>query len=192
MTRTIKYSGIFILALLAAIVATLCDAIHVYTQTLSYPDSQFFSQAWWVFPGFFIAFCSMAFIYLWLADTLKHWINSTLSCHHENTQTLVEALTLFAIIYILSGFGNFDPVALCWIFYISFLIRWGFSYERLWLLIVAITLAIGGMFFEGLLAEFELVKYRHSDIFNVPYWLGGVYMHGAFALRAGMCRFIYR
>ena len=192
MTRTIKYSGIITLALLAALVATLCDAIHVYTQTLSYPEPVFFNQAWWVFPGFLIAFFSMAVIYIWLADTLKHWVNTTLSCHQDNTQNLVEALCFFAIVYILSGFGNIDPTALCYIFYISFVIRWMFSYERTWLLMIAIMLAIGGMLFEGLLAQFGWVSYREPEIFNVPYWLGGVYMHGAFALRAGMRALVYK
>lgn len=192
MTRTIQFSGIFILALLAAIVATFCDAIHVYTKTLSYPNPSFFNQAWWVFPGFFLAFAFMAYSYIQVTQLLKHYVMTQLSCHHDGTAPLVEALVLFAIVYMLSGFGNFYPEALCWIFYISFFIRWLFSYERTWLLILAIMLAIGGMLFEGLLAEFGLVKYRYSEIFNVPYWLGGVYMHGTFALRAGMRRFVYR
>ena len=74
MTRTTQFSGIFILALLAAIVATFCDAIHVYTQTLSYPNPLFFHQAWWVFPGFFIAFAFMAFSYIQLTQLLKHYV----------------------------------------------------------------------------------------------------------------------
>ena len=189
--QNIKVYGIFLLGFLAAIVATICDGIHVYTQTLSYPYPLIFNQAWWVFPGFFLAFISMAIAYLILSHLFKNTIPIKLSSQYGTSGELVETLTTFAIIYILSGFGNFHPTALCIIFYSTFALRFLFSYERYWLLIIAILLAMGGVLFEGLLAEFGQVKYRHSDIFNVPYWLGGVYMHGAFALRSGMRALVY-
>ena len=43
-------------ALLGAIVATICDANHVFTGALSYPKPFLFGQAWFVFPGFVVAF----------------------------------------------------------------------------------------------------------------------------------------
>ena len=192
MPYSFNKTGIFALALLAAIVATLCDANHVFTQTLRYPHPEFFQHAWWVFPAFFIAFLFMAINYLLLSHTLKQKLNVTQSTTHGNWHNLSEDLIAFACVYLLSGFGNFHPALLCFIFYLTFIIRIAFTYERGWLCILAITLAIGGMFFEGLLAEFGLVAYRHSDIFNVPYWLGGVYMHGAFALRSGMRALVYK
>ena len=192
MPQNINYSGIFTLALLAAIIATLCDANHVFTQTLSYPNPVFFNQAWWVFPGFFIAFSSMALSYLLLSHLLVERIKVTKSTSKGTYQNLVTDLSYFALAYLLSGFGNFYPTLLCIIFYGVFILRLVFDYERIWLLLVAILLAIGGMFFEGLLAEFDLVKYRYNDIFNVPYWLGGVYMLGAFALRSGMRALVYK
>ena len=192
MPQNISYSGIFILALLAAIIATLCDANHVLTQTLSYPNPQFFNQAWWVFPGFFIAFAFMAINYLYISHLLFNFVKVQKSISQGSYQNLVTDLSYFALAYLLSGFGNFHPILLCIIFYGVFIIRLIFDYERIWLLLLAILLAIGGMLFEGLLAEFELVQYRQSDLFNVPYWLGGVYMIGAFALRSGMRALVYR
>ncbi len=43
-----KTSGYLYLAVVGALVATLCDANHVYTQTLSYPAPVYAGQAWWV------------------------------------------------------------------------------------------------------------------------------------------------
>ncbi|WP_228147385.1 hypothetical protein [Acinetobacter sp. ANC 3813] len=157
MPYNINKTGIFALALLAAIVATLCDANHVFTQTLSYPTPLFFQQAWWVFPAFFIAFLFMAINYLFLSHALRQKIDVAQSTTHGNWHNLSEDLTAFACIYLLSGFGNFHPALLCFIFYFTFIIRQAFTYERCWLCLLAILLAIGGMFFEGLLAEFGLV-----------------------------------
>ena len=192
MPKNINISGIFTLALLAAIIATLCDANHVFTQTLSYPDPLLFNQAWWVFPGFFIAFTSMAITYLLLAHQLKSNLQVQQSTNKGSYSAMIQDLSAFALAYLLSGFGNFHPDLLCLIFYGIFALRFIFSYERAWLLIVALLLAFGGMFFEGLLAQFALVQYREPDIFNVPYWLGGVYMIGAFALRSGMQALVYK
>ena len=183
--------GIVLLSILAACIATICDVFHVYTHTLSYPDPLFLNQAWWVFPGFFIAFASMAINYLQLLPALSKVIPLQLSQSNGTLRNLVESLMLFVMVYLTSAFGNADPAMLSYIFYLTFFIRFIFSYERSFLLIIAILLAVGGMFFEGLLSYFGLVAYRHVDIFYVPWWLGGLYMHGAFALREGMRFFVF-
>lgn len=109
MTR-LNTTELLSLAVLGAIVATLCDASHVFTHTLSYPSPFVAGQAWWVFPGIFLA----------------------------------------------------------------------------------VIMGIGGMLAEGLMSHFGQVTYRHVDFFYVPFWLGGLYMHGAFALRESMRFFVYR
>ena len=91
----------------------------------------------------------------------------------------------------LSGFGNFEPELLSLVFYGAFLVRWLFTYERTWMLLLAVAMAAGGMLAEGAMAAAGWVTYRHADVFNVPLWLGGLYMHGAFALREGMRYFVY-
>ncbi|RZG75053.1 hypothetical protein [Acinetobacter sp. WCHAc060025] len=183
--------GILLLSLVAAITATICDGYHVYTHTLSYPNPLLFNQAWWVFPSFFLAFSSMSINYLQLIHALPNTIATTESQTSGSLEHLIESLILFVMVYLLSAFGNNDPSMLSIIFYSTFIIRLFFSYERIFLTIIAIILAIAGMFFEGLLSHFELVAYHHVDIFYVPWWLGGLYMHGAFALRSGMRYFVY-
>ena len=127
-----------------------------------------------------------------LSHLLFKKISVSQSTSKGSYQNLVTDLTYFGLAYLMSGFGNFHPTLLCFIFYGIFIIRLVFDCEKAWLLILAILLAIGGMFFEGLLAKLGLVKYRVEDIFNVPYWLGGVYMMGAFALRSGMRALVYQ
>ena len=109
MPQNINTSGIFILALLAAVVATLCDANHVFTQTLSYPTPLFFNQAWWIFPGFFLAFLSMAINYLFVSNLLFKKITVHQSSSKGSIKDLTHDLLIFIWAYLLSGFGNFHP-----------------------------------------------------------------------------------
>ncbi len=186
-----KNIGIFLLALLGATLATVCDGVHVYTKTLSYPDPFVFGQAAWVFPGFVLAFLFMEFTCLLVVEHLPAAVSRQKSTSPGNARELVETVIIFALVYLLSGFGNFEPVFLSVIFYGTFVVRWLFSYDRLWLFILAILMAAGGMLTEGVLAAAGLVAYRYADIFHVPLWLGGLYVHGAFALREGLRLFVY-
>lgn len=105
---------------------------------------------------------------------------------------MAESLAAFFAIYLMSGFGNAHPVLLALIFYGLFVLRWAFTYDKSWLLFLATLMAVGGMLAEGTLGAFDLVSYRHQDIFYLSWWLGGLYMHGAFALRDGMRYCLYR
>jgi hypothetical protein len=186
-----KYAGMFLFALLGAFIATICDGVHVHTHTLAYPDPFLFGQAWWVFPGFLLAFLFMEYAYFLVADRLPFAISVQKSVSHGNARELIESAMAFAFVYLLSGFGNFEPVALSVIFYSTFVLRWMFSYDRPWLLLLSVLMAIGGMFAEGAMSAAGLVAYGYVDVFHVPLWLGGLYIHGAFALREGMRYFVY-
>lgn len=187
-----KHIGLFLFALLGALLATLCDSVHVYTQTLSYPEPFLFGQAWWVFPGFMMTFLLMQYTCLFLVNRLPPGIPVRKSVSKGNVREMTETITIFALVYLLSGFGNNEPLILSVIFYGTFVMRWLFSYDRLWLFILAALMAVGGMIAEGLLSAAGLVTYRYVDVFYVPFWLGGLYLHGAFALREGMRFFVYK
>ena len=179
-------------ALLGAMVATICDANHVFTEALSYPNPFLFGQASFVFPGFVIAFLFMGFNYLFAPSFFPKAVSNTQSTSAGSLTVFVESLLLFMMVYLVSGFGNHEPKLLAIIFYVSFLIRLAFTYERMFILLFAIILGIGGMVVEGAMTQFDLVHYREPEVFGVPYWLGGVYMHGALALREGMRYFVYQ
>jgi len=184
--------GLAVVALVGGIAATLCDANHVATGTLGYPRPALFGQAWWVLPGFVVAFLGMGVAYLVAVPRLPAGISTQQSTAPAGAGAFVEAMTSFVLLYLLSGFGNESPVLLSLVFYGAFALRWGFAYERAWLLVLAVALAIGGMTVEGSLGALKLAAYRHVDFFHVPLWLGALYMHGAFALREGMRVFVYR
>jgi hypothetical protein len=191
MGRT-NVAGVAGVAGVGGIAATLCDANHVSTGTLSYPHPALFGQAWWVLPGFFVAFLGMSAGYLVAASHVPAGVSTEQSRAPGSAGALTEAMTSFVLVYLASGFGNESPALLSLVFYGSFALRWAFTYERAWLLVLALALAIGGMTTEGAMGAAGLVAYRHVDVFHVPLWLGSVYMHGAFALREGMRVFVYR
>lgn len=191
MTQT-RTSGYLYLALLGAVIATLCDANHVHTQTLHYPTPLFAGQAWWVFPGFFVAFAFMGAAYVTIAGLVRQVVATDISRSPGDARAMVEALVTFVLVYLLSGFGNEYPGLLLLMFFVTWLARLAFTYERGWVILLSLLLAVGGMFVEGLLSLLGEVAYRHVDIFGVPYWLGVLYMHGALALRESVRFFLYR
>lgn len=185
------FPRLFSLTLIAALLATLCDANHAFTGTLSYPAPWIAGQALWVFPGFFVAFFTMGLSYFLLPGRLPPGVATVQSTSAGSASAFVEAMAAFAFVYLMSGFGHRQPALLAAIFYGSFVIRWYFSYERAWLLVIALLLAVGGVLGEGLLSALGLVAYARPEVFHVPWWLGGLYMHGAFALREGMRHSVY-
>jgi len=178
-------------AIISAIVCTICDANHIHTQTLSYTYPFLLGQAWFVFPGFVVTFMVMAVVYNTLIKAFPKQIAHIESGSSGSRPAFVENMIFFMMVYLMSGFGNHEPDLLSFIFYVSFFIRLAYTYDRTFLFIVAIILCIGGMIGEGMLGQFDLGHYREPEIFGVPYWLGGVYMHGALALRAGMRYLVY-
>ena len=179
-------------ALLGAVVATLCDANHVLTGALSYPEPFILGQGWFVFPGFFFAFTFMALSYHYAMQLFPMPVITAENMSDRIIGPFVENLLFFMMIYLMSGFGNHYPFVLSVIFFGGFFLRLLFTYGRPFMLAFAILLGVGGMLVEGAMTKFNLVHYREPEIFGVPYWLGGVYMHGALALREGMRVFVYR
>lgn len=180
------------LGLLGATIATFCDAFHAHTRTLVYPNPVWFEQAWWVFPLFAVCFFTTGLGYRLVIAALPLALVCERSQSPGTARAMVEAAMLFVFVYLLSAYGSGEPETLSVIFYGAFALRWSFTYERGWLLILAVTLALGGMGVEGLLGAQGLVAYSHQDVYHVPLWLGGLYMHGAYTLREGMRLLVYR
>ncbi|MEZ5004087.1 MAG: hypothetical protein R2730_13740 [Chitinophagales bacterium] len=186
-----RNSGIIVLAAIAALVASFCDKVHVITNTLYYPKPAWGGQPWWTFPGFFVVFVFMCAVYLLMEKQLPNSIDKSYSTKKGSAQQFIESLLLFAFVYLMSGFGNEWPILLNVLFYGTFLLRWLASRDKTFILIISLILAVGGTLGEGVLSAMGLVYYTKPVIFHVPLWLGGVYMHGAFALRDSMRFFVY-
>ena len=187
-----KNSGIIYVAVLGAVVATFCDKMHVLTGALYYPQPFINDQAWWVFPGFTVAFTAMGIVYLQMVKFLPANISRVFSTSPTGLKSMSESMLMFALFYILSGFGNESPLFLNLLFYGTFLIRLTLTQDKIFILILSVILGIGGTLGEGILSWFGLVYYTKPVIFLVPTWLGGLYFHGAFALRDSMRLFVYR
>jgi hypothetical protein len=185
-------TAIKIFALIGAAVATTCDMNHAFTGALHYPSPAFLKQAWWVFPMFTLVFIIMSLTYLVMVNFMPSTISHSLSKRPGDARSFIEAMIPFVLVYLLSGFGYKNPLLLSIIFYSLFIVRLLFTYERRFLLWVAILLAVGGMLGEGVLTKLDMVKYTLPEVFGVPYWLGGLYVHGAFVLREGMKFFVYK
>jgi len=194
MTRpaNISRTGIFAVVMIGAIVATLCDANHVLTGTISYGRDTVAGQPWWVVFEFAFSFLVMCTGYLVLADVLGSAVATAESRSPGSPRAFFEALLAFVLVYLTSGFGSDSPLPLSALFYSTFVLRWLLTYERTWLLVLAALMAIGGVLGEAAIATAGLAAYRHTDFLHVPAWLGGLYLHGAFALRESMRCFVYR
>jgi hypothetical protein len=184
--------GYVALSLVGAAVCTVCDMNHVRTGTLGYTEPFLFGQAWWVAPNFALVFLLMGAAYAFLSERFAPVVAVERSRAPGDIAAFVEATTLFAFVYLTSGFANEAPDLLSLLFFSTFLVRLAATYERAWLLLLAVLMAVGGMAGEGALGAAGLVAYRHADVFHVPLWLGGLYLHGAFSLREGMRFLVYR
>jgi hypothetical protein len=177
------------LALLGALVATFGDFMHVQTGTLHYPHPVFMGQAWWPFFAFTGAFLWMALVYRLLDRRLPASFARVRSTSPGGNRELIESLTYFLFVYLLSGFGSAAPLTLAIVFYATWLLRFAAAKERAFLAVVAAALAVGGTLSEAAMSWGGLVTYVRSDFLGVPAWLPGLYLHGAFALRDGYRRF---
>ena len=190
LTQTFPVKPILGLSFMAAGIATLCDVNHVYTGALSYTYPQFMGQAWWVFFNFWQAFFMMICVYYILTGSLakKKWI--TLSVSKDVMAPFIDAILFFIVAYLLTGFAQNSPLLLSGILYGTYLVRLASSYEKLFILGFGLAMAMGGIFVEGSLSALGQMQYAHPAIYNVPLWLGGLYLHGSFALRSGARAFL--
>ena len=183
---------LLLLMLIGAIVATLGDAVHAYTGALSYPEPAMGEQAWWVFPGFFVAFGVVVYGYRAMSILLEDRLLMEQSSAPNTLTDFSESLTLFAVVYFASGVGNAYPSLLCFTFFGLFILRVAVTYERAWLVSFAVSLAISGVLVEVAFCSFGIVTYRTPDFPGVPWWLAGLYLHGAFTVREGMRYFYFQ
>ncbi|MBX7227954.1 MAG: hypothetical protein K1X55_18110 [Chitinophagales bacterium] len=179
---------VIVLALFAACFATMGDAVHKYTGTIGIPEIPFKYDIFPVFRMFVIAFVSMGTGYFMIAKYLKKPLKIEESDQQGSLSPFVEALFTFLVVYFLSGFGHKENALLASIFFIGVMVRLAFTYDRIFMSTLVLLIGISGASVEMMLN----VAYTSPEINGVPFWLFGLYMHGAFALREGMRLLVYR
>lgn len=153
---------------------SLCDRFfHVSFGVLAYSHPLVTGQAWWVFPGFVGAAAGM-----YLGAKLL-FLDRTVPARPA---TIAGSLGLFVAAYAASGLFLAWPRELLVGYVVTWLLRVALAPERGAVFVFGLVLAAMGMVIEGLLMLTGDVAYSAPEIFHVPWWLGGLYLHGAFVV----------
>lgn len=170
-------------ALAAGVLCTLLDQVHVRTATLGYPHAVLFGQDWWVLPNFMLGVIPALALYPWVARAMGE--GADLAWREGAWRGVAVSLVLLSVVYASSGVFNQHPRVLLVAMLAFYALRMGYEGSRS-LLVVSVLMAIGGSSIEASLCALGKFYYRVPDGMGVPMWLPGVYLHGAFALRAVM------
>jgi hypothetical protein len=81
--------------------------------------------------------------------------------------------------YVASALLQGQPKLLALVYGLLFLRRVLPRADAPWLALHGVGLAIGGTSFEAVLAATGAFHYNQPDLWTVPLWLPGVYLHGA-------------
>ena len=150
------------------------DQIHVQSGVLSYPHPTLLDQAWWVAPQFGAAVLVM----LGAATPMAKAAAKRMP--RLSAQQVATEAVWFVGAYAASGvFGNRHPAALALVYAVTWLARLIPRPDRLVVAATAVALAAGGVLYEGTLAGTGAFHYTHADVYHVPVWLAGIYLHGA-------------
>ncbi len=162
------------LFVLGGLGGALCDQIHVQGGVLAYAQPVLFGQSWWVAPLFGIATLIM-YVATWV------WV----SCSERaqpgpitHRQLALHSLW-FVAAYLASALLQGQPKLLALVYLLLFLRRLLGRRDAVWQVANGVGLAIGGTTSEALLAATGVFHYNHPDLWTVPLWLPGVYLHGA-------------
>lgn len=165
---------------LVAFGAALCtalDQIHVRFGVLAYPKPFLLGQAWWV--PFLFALATVAMVLGWRQMAALTGEEPVAVADDE----VDRALSWLIGAYLASAFVKDHPWILLGVFVGAFAFRAGTLGSRT-LVLQAIGMAIVGTAVEALLSKLGLFRYLVPTVGGVPVWLPGLYLHGAFLVRA--------
>jgi hypothetical protein len=156
---------------LGGIVGLLLDQIHVRFGVLYYPRPFAWGQAWWVLPLF-------GATTLVVLSGAKLFARAAIGEHD-----LTGSALWFLAAYWASGVWQGHPIGLAVAYLGFFALRT--THGATWLF--GIGLALGGVIVEALLCSLDAFRYCFPDLLGLPYWLPGLYAHGApFALAVAL------
>jgi hypothetical protein len=152
----------------------LCDQIHVQSGVLAYPHPAVADQAWWVAPQFGVAVVAM------VGGAIPAARLAARAAPRPDGRQLMTDGVWFLAAYAASGWwGNRHAAALALAYGVTWLARTVVRRDRAALAGAGILLALGGVLYEGTLAGSGAFHYTHPDVYHVPLWLAGIYLHGA-------------
>jgi hypothetical protein len=141
---------------------------------LAYPHPTLVGQPWWVGPQFGVAVLVMMVGAIPAARLVAR------RAGRSSEQSLIIDALWFIAAYAASGWwGNAHARALAVAYGLTWAARMASRPDRLVLIAVGVALAAGGVLYEGTLAGTAAFHYTHPDLYHVPIWLAGIYLHGA-------------
>lgn len=173
-----------------SVLCTLLDQLHVRFGVLAYRAPALAGQAFWVPPLFAAATLVSLVGYVVWARQLGHRRDLSEGPRDQwATREAAVALVWMAACYGLSGPLQGWPRALLAAYLVGYALRcWALRAPGL--LANGVQLALGGTMFESMLSSTGAFHYRHPDLWGVPMWLPGIYLHATPLLRAVLRRWL--
>ena len=163
------------LAVALGLLGAALDQIHVQSELLSYPDPMIWGQAAWVPLNFAVLLTAL------VATTIPlSRLASDRGLLEPEARRLVADFAWFVGAYALSGVVGPDEPGLLAIAYVAVWVpRITLRDDRALLIPFGIALALAGCAVEALEIELGWFAYADPDVIGVPFWLAGIYLHGA-------------
>lgn len=174
-----------------SLMCTLCDQVHVRTHVLVYRAPAVAGQAAWV-PLVFVLAAFAGLALWWLLARLDPTVSRDLATgpkDHWGAREALFAVAWMVLIYASSGFVQGAPRGAFAVYVALFMLR-AWSLRAPGVVTHALVFAAGGTAFEAALSSTGAFWYTQPELFGVPVWLPGLYLHGAFVARAVMRRWL--
>jgi hypothetical protein len=165
--------GCLILFVAGGLGGALCDQIHVQSGVLAYPDPALADQSWWVAPQFGIAVVVMlAAVRPFAAAATRH------APRRPSPAGVAREAAWFGAAYGASGLWHGHPAALATAYGVTWVARMAGRPDRWPVAAWSALLAVAGTAYEGTLSATGAFHYTAPDLYHVPVWLPGIYLHG--------------
>jgi hypothetical protein len=163
------------LAVCLGLLGAACDQFHVQSGLLSYPDPWLWDQAAWVPLNFAVLLTALVAAAIPLGR-----IAAGRGVPEPGAGRLAADFAWFVGMYGLSGLMAPDEPGLLAVAYVAlWLPRIALRQDRSVLFPFGIALALAGCGVEAIEIELGWFSYADPDVAGVPFWLAGIYLHGA-------------
>ncbi len=163
------------LAVCLGLFGAACDQFHVQAGLLSYPDPWLWDQAAWVPVNFAVLLTGLV-----LATIPLTRVAGARGVAGPSDRRLLADLSWFVGAYAISGLLAPDhPDALAIAYVAVWIPRIALREERAFLYPFGIALALAGCLVEAAEIKLGWFSYADPDVIGVPFWLAGIYLHGA-------------
>ncbi len=160
----------FAVAVVGAIVCTVCDHLHVVYGVLAYAHPDVWRQAWWVPLLFAVAAVAMVGGVPLFRDRLGGQKAPL------DVSALVRASVAFVAAYALTAVDHASPNLVLGVLVGSWLWRVSAGAPR-WIVLYALATAVVGPLMESAISRAGAFHYLAPDFLGVARWLPALYLH---------------